>query len=729
VKFFIVTVTYICFLAGTTYSQRNTSVETIFKKVWEEKNPALPYLNNLKKVDSKHKHFSVAQYLIHQAFIEYAQTRKSLTPYSQTVAYYDSAIIFLDKCQAAIEKKDFSKEIDFYLPMVNSYGIYESDVQLKQDLFDLFDAKIFEIKSEIEKYNTLSNSFELVTAAYQNILQELNTLREKYPLKDDIIVLAEQKFTVEISPLLQALEKFEIAKQEHNQTVTKFNVSVSFPIYGIPFSTYSAKAQNVDEFMNSGEYTIVEEWIEQLQQGRIEKLGDFWVSFSQFYDSLNVQLLQLQQKRFVKSPIKISNEVFNKIKFIDSESAVIPYLNYLEQKQLFLFQLQNKKANSDVELIKLYGILQQCKLSLDILHYRLNMESVSMSKDALFYEKLKLNESSLKVFEASESDFLQIEENKISTNLKESLVSDFLAGRFDPGFTNYGNILIPLYEQKAGFLKEGQAITTHVLRISENKLLIGGTINSSQRQPFVALVENKKIKWLTKGIFPENALSFAGNYDYFHCSALFNTENGWGGVYYPGTFSEKNANNTQSGLLVLFDKNGNKNKILPLPVMQRIDAVRFNQVTGEYILFAENDYLEVPYQESEILSLESNGKVKWRKTLPIKSFSSLLELKQDNIFLFTNCIDQAPGESHFISSISVFEINTEGVIMKEKKLATKGSSYTTQVMQDESSHWLIFGFNGNNDLYNLRDKDIFFYMLDHTFDNIGGGELTSVENP
>ncbi len=712
----------------TCFGQRTKDIEGIFKKVTKGEGPASFYLKDFYQFDSKDKRYNLALYLLHKAYAEKAANRESTTPYKTTASYYDSAIYFLDRCKRVLDEGKFSKHLDLYLPMVNDYGIYESEEQLKQDLYAIFNKEIKGFKASSATYRKLDIAFKSVVDQYTNVVEQYQSLQSEYPTKDDILILAKEAFTEELANLKMALSGFERALSIHKQVLEQHGISPAFPTTSVTVSNYRANLINADAFRKTGRFSAISDWIKMLEVGRVEKLGDFWSELFEIHQLINKNIALLSNGKTNINTVEVPKGIYEKIKFIDPSSSAVPYLNYLELKQHFLHKKITTSSRGYHTLIQLYSILQQIKLSHSILEKRLN-DTALVEKDAVFFEKINKQRTDLQIFVDREGAFLDSENREISRVLKDALVDDFLAGKFNPNFAKYQDKLIPLYEQKADVIKEGQAITTSVLKIDENKRLLGGTIMDGQAMPYVALVENEQIVWLQQNVLPQNALSFADDFEYYHCAALFETNKGWGGVYYPGKFNENTDNNKQSGLLVLFDAQGKRQKMFPLPVMQRLDVACYYQGLGGYAFLAENAYLSSNYRNSEILLIDYNGEVKWKKTLPVKSFASSLKATSNGIFLFANSIEKKPGEQHHKSEVHVFELNKDGVVMKDRALGFYNSSYATQVLQDEQNNWLIFGFKGNSDLYNLRHKDVFYYMLDQSFDAVSGGELTSTEKP
>ena len=723
-------ITIILYIAFNSFcvAQKTKSIEDVFAKVSAGEEPAMLYFEALQKIESKDKDYNLTLFLLSRAYTEKAEARDHLVAYSKTALYYDSAIYYLEKCKEAIQEVKFEKYIDYYLPLVNEYGIYDNAEQVKQDLLSHFKIELDKNRKSATIYTELANTFASVLQQYTQVVNLVESVRQEYPDRDDVLILSENEFSQELLELKNALQEFESLLSAHWQVVKQHQISKTFPIDAQTMKNYTSDVIAPQTFKDTGAYSNISDWLALLEKGRVEKLGDFWMEFYQTHQQLNANITNLKNGNSEVSLVDIPKPIYEKINFIDPASSVVAYLNYLEQKQHFLHKKSSGDVNGYQDLIQLYGFLQQGKLSISIFEDRQKENELS-EKDALFFERLNLHKNDLLLFKNAEKEFLATEELVISKSLKQALVDDFLAGRFNPSFSKFGELLIPLYEQPADFLKDGQAVTTSVLKIEDGVSMISGTLKDKQVTPFIARVEKGKIVWLNKNILPVNALSFANNFDYYHCTALFKTEDGWGGVYYPGKFYKKDVEEKQGGLMVLFDELGKRKNLFPLPVMHRVDAACYDNGLGGFVLLIENEYLSGNYRESEILLLSKNGEVKWKRTLPVKSFDSKLNTGDNSVFLFANSIDKVPGEQHFKSGVHVFEINNEGVVIKDKPLVLNSSSYATQVMKNTEGNWLIFGFKGNNDLYNLRYKDVFFYMLNNGFDAISGGELTSTEKP
>ncbi|MBT33722.1 MAG: hypothetical protein CMO01_29005, partial [Thalassobius sp.] len=667
-------------------------------------------------------------YLTHEAYKKEAERLQSKTSLSRTEVLLDSALIYLNKTRSSLTEKEFFKQVDYFAPLVGNYGIFESKEQLYNDFVDIILTSEREILVKRNTIVKVQNAFEALSNSYKSLLDTYSALLLNYPLKNDLLVLSDKEFEDATSNFKTSLLNTENTLAQYQSTLVAENGGINVDFKRKPVDSYDFTVSDKQiELLKEGVYFDFNSWLAQVENARLNKIGDFWDELSTTHSLLQRNLFVLSKGRVPNENVELDSRIIDKIKYIDAESALIPYLLYLGAKNdLLKTQLKESNFNSVEKFyVDLHQYLQQCKFNLQLLDSRLR--SGKNEKNQLFFQNLAKNKDELLLFISNEGGFILGKEVEISNSLKSLLVNDFLSNRFKPSFVSYQSLNLATYIQSLNTVQnQGKSLTTAVKTEDDGKQIIGGSLLNSKVLPFVSVIEGNTVKSFAQNFITQN--DFNEPFDYFHCSATFKTNSGFGAVFYPEKL-KKPTIEKQQGLLLLFNNSGQLQKKIQLPYTRKISNVLTADNGSGYVLMSENEYLASSYFKSELMFINTMGTVVWKKVLPISTFDSNIKSSDNGILVFANAIQKIPGNDQIKSDVKVLSFNKEGGLVLEKHIPTTSSRFASKIQKDQSGKWLILGFIGNNDLYNLREKDVFFYMLDHSFDDLGGGELTSVERP
>ncbi|UZR93779.1 hypothetical protein [Chondrinema litorale] len=685
------------------------------------------YISDLYAVPEKDKNYICALYLTHQAYKKEAERLQSKTSLNRSQVLLDSSLIYLEKTRGFLTRKEFSKQLDYFAPLVGNYGIYDSEEQLYNDFVDIILTSEREILIKRNTIVKVQDAFDTFSKSYDNLLASYSELLLNYPLKNDLLVLSDQEYEEVISNFKNILLETENTLNRYQSILATENDGVNVDFKRKPVDTYDfIVSEKQIELLKEGVYFDFNNWLALIENARLNKIGDFWDELATAHSLLQRNLFVLSKGKVPTENIELDSRIIDKIKYIDAESALIPYLLYLGAKNdLLKTQLKESNFNSVEKFyVDLHQFLQQCKFNLQLLESRL--KSGKNEKNQLFFQNLAKNKDGLLLFISNEGGFLLEKEVEVSNSLKSLLVNDFLSNRFKPSFVSYQSLNLATYIQSLNTVQnQGKSLTTAV-KTESGAQIIGGSLLNTKVVPFVSVVEGNSVKSFAQNFITQN--DFNEPFDYFHCSATFKSNNGFGAVFYPEKL-EKSTFEKQQGLLLFFNNSGQLQKKIQLPYSRKISNVLTADNGSGYVLMSENEYLAASYFKSELMFINTLGTVVWKKVLPFTTFDSNIKFSDNGILVFANAIQKVPGNDHIKSEVKVLSFNKEGGLVLEKDIPTTSSRFASKIQKDQSGKWLILGFIGNNDLYNLREKDVFFYMLDHSFDDLGGGELTSVERP
>ena len=727
ISFFLISI----FLTINCFGQKDLSFKEVHEYIIDYGDNPYKYVNDLLKVSEKDKDYTCALYLLHIAYKNEVEESETKTNIDHLQVLLDSSLLFLNNTRKRLNRNDFAKQTDYFAPLIASYGIYESKDQLFDDLVSQILLNERELIIKKNRLLKVKDAFNVFFTNYSNLLKHYSALISQYPNQNDILLLSDLEYEGAIQMLKNALDQTEEALMLYNNSFKGNNIDEPIDIKRQSVQSYLINVKNMShELMQNGIYFDFKYWFGLIENARLEKIGDFWQELFSLHAELERNIDALNNSVSPKNQIELDSRIIDKIKYIDAESALIPYLAYLEaKKDLLANKIQTRSANlSEVYYVNLHQYLQKCKFNLQLLDQRI--KNGNNERNKLLFQHLAKTKDDLLIFLNTENNFVLEKEIQISNELKSLLVDDFISYRFKPSFVNYQSLILATYQQNINtVLKQGKSLTTNVNSESANAQLIAGSLYTTSTIPFVASIKDKQVQWLTKSFISKNDFNLPSSIDYFHCTLTFFSNAGVGAVFYPGKYGEENNSENQEGILLLFNNNGQLQRKIALPYSKRITKALTVTDGSGYVLLAENEYLADSYFPSEIIFVNNDGSIKWRKNLSFKTFDSKLSNSENGILLFSNTIQDIPGNDHIKSEVKVLSFNSEGGILMEKDMPTTSSRFASMIQKDESGRWFIFGFIGNNDLYNLREKDVFFYLLDHSFDDLGGGELTSAERP